>query len=78
MDLELATLHDISHELLQRDARFVLIVKEATNRPQHDSLWVSGNGMLRADMLQVARRCQALFDGRDRRPGWRRDAEGDP
>jgi hypothetical protein len=78
MELELATLHDISDELLRRKASFVLIAKEATNQQKRCSFWVSGNGMRRGDIMRIAGRCQNLFSQPDRRLDSHDDFELDP
>jgi hypothetical protein len=78
MELELATLHDISDELLRRHASFVLIAKEATNQQKRCSFWVSGDGMRRGDIMRIAGRCQKLFTQPDRRRDSREDSERDP
>jgi hypothetical protein len=77
MDLELATLHDISDELLQRNASFVLIAREATNQSTRRSFWVSGNGMRRGNIMRVAGVCQRLFTRRDDRRNSRKDSDPD-
>jgi hypothetical protein len=76
--LELATLHDISDELLRRNASFVLIAKEPTNQVKRRSFWVSGNGMRRGDMMRIAGRCGNLFTQTDQRLDSHEDFELDP
>ncbi|MDH3717161.1 MAG: hypothetical protein OES79_03475 [Planctomycetota bacterium] len=78
MDLELATLHDISDELLRRKASFVLIAKEPTNQVKRRSFWVSGNGMRRGNIMRIAGRCQKLFSQADWRLDSHEDFELDP
>ena len=67
MDLELATLRDISEELLRRKASFCLIAKEATNRRERSRLWVSGEGIRRRDLMCLARFTDRMFARKETR-----------
>ena len=53
MDLELATTDDIVEELKRRDARFVLVVVESTNRMSPSKTCIAGQGKDPDDIVRL-------------------------
>ena len=68
MDLQLATLRDISNELLQRDLKFMLLAEEQTNDLSENRVWVSANGIGRRDVIRLAHLGRLSFMESDHRP----------